>query len=438
MTRKLTICTVGCAFASCVLAEVTTNVIDIAELAACTNLDATVVCYTNGWECLGIDSYKDQTSVNPVNIRISENADYIVSTNFNSVILAIVVKVHSSSSTGRRLAFEPWIGSAFSADSAAKCDYTPNKDTYVFETIEFPEGVEATKFRMKLDGGGGSTGWGVSYMAVVTEENPLAAPEDLSVVKTNSHSCALAWTNSAWTASNKVTTIRHDLAGFGEIPDARWDFSFLPDAGGNPVLVTDDVLAEMPDLYGENLYVPARTNGILQLGTGSNLGILVLPPMELYTDRVLRLAARRYSSDEASMPIEYVSGGVTNLLASVRLPTEDFDFIDVPLGEVPTGARIIINRSSAPSNKRVWLTSAEIVCTNAPIYSQFTVGANFVECSSTGSGPFGMTKKIGPLKPQSRYSFEVLSYGTGGVVAGPSSTPVVVTAREQGMRVSLR
>ena len=438
MTRKLTICTVGCAFASCVFAEVTTNVIDIADLAACTNLDATVVCYTNGWECLGIDSYKDQTSANPVNIRISENADYIISTNFNSVILAIVVKVHSSSSTGRRLAFEPWIGSAFSADSAAKCDYSPNKDTYVFETIEFPEGVEATKFRMKLDGGGGSTGWGVSYMAVVTEENPLAAPTDLFVVTTQPHSCSLAWTNSAGTVSNKVTTIRHDLAGSGEIPDASWDFSFLPAAGGNPVLVTDDVLGEMPDLYGENLYVPARTNGILQLGTGTKLGIIVLPPMEQYTDRVLRLAARRYSSDEASIPIEYISCGVTNLLASPRLPTEDFDFVDVPLGEVSAGARIIINRSSAPSNKRAWLTSVEVVWTNAPIYRQYAVDTNFVECSSIESGAFGVTKKIGSLKPQSRYSFEILSYGADGGVAGPSITPVVVTPRNPGTMVLVR
>ena len=415
-----------------------TNEIDVAALAACTNSDKTVVCYTNGWECLGIDSYKDQTSVNPVNVRLAENADYIVSTNFSSSIVAIVLKVHSSSSSGRRLAFEPWTGGEFSADSAAKCDYSPNKDTYVFETIEFPEGVEATQFRMKLDGGGGSTGWGVSYMAVVTEANPLAAPSGLSVVKTNSYSCVLAWTNSAGTASNKVTTVRHDLVGFGEIPDASWDFSFLPLAGGNPVLVTDDVLGEMPDLDGENLYVPARTNGILQLGTGTKLGILVLPPMERYSDRVLRLSARRYSSDEASMPVECVIGGVTNQLASVRLPTEDFEIVDVPLGDVAEGARIMLNRSSAPSNKRAWLKSVEIVCTNAPIYSQFAVGARFVECSSTGSGPFGMTKKIGSLRPQSRYSFEVLSYGAEGGVRGPAVTPVVVTAREQGTKVSLR
>ena len=415
-----------------------TNEIDVAALAACTNSDKTVVCYTNGWECLGIDSYKDQTSVNPVNVRLAENADYIVSTNFSSSIVAIVLKVHSSSSSGRRLAFEPWTGGEFSADSAAKCDYSPNKDTYVFETIEFPEGVEATQFRMKLDGGGGSTGWGVSYMAVVTEANPLAAPSGLSVVKTNSYSCVLAWTNSAGTASNKVTTVRHDLVGFGEIPDASWDFSFLPLAGGNPVLVTDDVLGEMPDLDGENLYGPARTNGILQLGTGTKLGILVLPPMERYSDRVLRLSARRYSSDEASMPVECVIGGVTNQLASVRLPTEDFEIVDVPLGDVAEGARIMLNRSSAPSNKRAWLKSVEIVCTNAPIYSQFAVGARFVECSSTGGGPFGMTKKIGSLRPQSRYSFEVLSYGAEGGVRGPAVTPVVVTAREQGTKVSLR
>lgn len=438
MIRTSTICTAEILGAFVVSAGPVTNEMDIAAIAACAGYDNTAVCHTNGWECFGIDSYKDQTSANPVNIRLSENADYIVSTNFSSSILAIVLKVHSSSSSGRRLAFEPWTGSEFSAGSAAKCDYSPNKDTYVFETVEFPEGVEATKFRMKLDGGGGSTGWGVSYMAVVTEENPLAAPSGLFVVKTNSHSCVLAWTNGAGTASNGVTTVRHDFVGLGEVPDASWDFSFLPEVGGNTRLVADEVLGEMPDLWGENLYAPAHTKGILQLGTGSKLGILVLPPMERHSDRVLRLSARRYPSDEVSMPVECVFGGETNLLASVRLPPEDFESIDVPLGDVAEDARIMLNRSSATSNKRVWLRSVEIVCTNAPIYSQFVAGTRFFECSSTGSGDFGMKKSIGPLEPQCRYSFEVQSYGAEGGARGPSITPVVVTARERGMKVSVR
>ena len=438
MIKSLTICTTATLGAFVASAMPATNVIDVAALAACSDPDASGVCHTNGWECFGIDSYKDQSSANPVNIRLSENADYIVSTNFSSSILAIVLKVHSSSSSGRRLAFEPWTGSAFSADSAAKCDYSPNKDTYVIETIEFPAGVEARQFRMRLDGGGGSTGWGVSHMAVVTETSPLASPSGLSVVKTNSHSCVLAWTNSAGTASNKVTVVRHDLAGFDEISDASWDFSFLPEAGGNTVLVTDDVHGEMPDLYGENLYVPARTNGILQLGTGSKLGILFLPPVERYSDRVLRLSARRYSSDEASMPVECVFAGETNLLAAVRLPSEDFEFIDVPLDGVAEGARIMLNRSGAPSNKRVWLKSVEIVCTNAPVYSQFVAGTRFFECSPAAGEDFAMAKSIGSLAPQCRYSFEVLSYGVEGGVCGPSATPVVVMTREQGMKVSVR
>lgn len=420
-------------------AAVVTNFVDIAALAACCPEDTQVPYMTNGWEVCGIDSYQDTSASNPANIHFDSNDDYVISTNFNAAVTAIVVKAHSSSQSGRRLVFEPLVDGEFLLGSAAVCGYTDSSRRYDWQMLCFAPGVRTRCFRIRFElVEGATTGWGVSALGVLTDDEAVEPAEGLAVVKTNATSVVLTWRNCGRTSGNSVSVYRYAGAGIGEKVENVWDFSFLPYRNSTMPAV-EDVAAVYPELLSSFVYAAAHTNGILQIGSGVRPGGILVPVSGDAAGKVLRLVLKRYVNgdtvDGGTMPVGYVLEGVTNLLASIELNRDEFVQAEVPLDGLPAGAMILLNGPhETSSNKRVHIRSFSLVDTEAELFERI-FERTLPVASSQAEIP---VVRIKGLAPYTQYDFEVYSFDSSGVSVGPVCSQVVRTLSRKGTQLVLR
>src|SRR5574344_363384 len=144
-----------------------------------------------------IDSYADKTS-----IRLNNNDEYLISPDFQADIEAIVVNVKSSSQAGRRLAFIPKSNGDFNASNAKYCQFSPSKNTYERQIITDFSNCACFKIAF-TESDGSSTGWGISYLAVITKDPPiLKTPESITIDHIKSSRATVHWINSTLAFSN--------------------------------------------------------------------------------------------------------------------------------------------------------------------------------------------------------------------------------------------
>lgn len=204
-----------------------------------------------------------------------------------------------------------------------------------------------------------------------------AAPEELVNEKVTGSSFV-----GAWKACDGADFYLVDLYRVDETPSA-WscakimeDFGAAANAGGNPVQI-EEIGSLFASLDGSRVYVPAHTNGLVQIGTGSKAGWLALSGCAVENGDALIFRAQRYLHNEEGrvMSLYWTDGVQTNSFDSVTLCDEMTDY-EVPLAEVPEGACVML-RSTKSTNGRVWLDSVAVVSGYRPasVATNLVVGA---------------------------------------------------------------
>ena len=168
----------------------------------------------------------------------------------------------------------------------------------------------------------------------------------------------IKWRNPPTAASNIVEVTK--IVSLPEEGDAvvRYGFDQFS-AGGTPVAITNELPVECAGLSGSFVYAPANSQGMIQLSSGDNRGVLVHEGFPSYAGMKMRLVARRYAAgDRAQMGVAYVVGAQTNEFATIDNDVE-FATNVVDLASVPGGAKIVLNSSGAKTNHRVILDELE-------------------------------------------------------------------------------
>lgn len=393
------------------------------------------ISVTNGWTTFDIDSYSDAIS-----LRINRNEidEYIDSPVFQYRILRIETKLKSSSQQSRRLAFIPIYDGVPTDDESlwSLCDYSPNKDTFVPRTNHFARTANVHAFRMALDRTGGSTGWGVSEMTIVTDDTVSAnPPTDLVATSTNATSIRIEWNNDANTISNRISAITTTSVPESGTVLNEYDFSALQNTGGNNEDITETISTlheSYAGLSGILLYIPANSSNELQISTRIKRGVLTLPKLDSYAETTLSLTMRRHPTDTfaTTLPISYEINGVTNAFAVVSNLTDTITRTFLNACAVPDNARLILNDGvpygDTTAGKRRFLFSdikfirgfepAHVITNIA--HSSFVVG--------------DQTSKITGLHPATRYFISVTSFGEDEIESAPSE-PIEVWTSDKNL-----
>ena len=412
-------------------------VVDIAALAASTNQYTNEIEFasTNGWTLSGIDSYADKP-----NIRLSEKGDYLISPTFSQRISRIELMVKSSSQTGRRLAFIPIYDGIPSNDTSlwSLCDYSPNKDTYVPRTISFAHGANVHAFKMGFDNGGGSTGWGVSAMTIVTHDAPdLAAPADLSASDVKKTSCRLSWTNPVNAVSNKIEVSQISVReAYGSALD-EYDFAAFTNTATNAKDCYDKNSLQMyayPSFSGTNIYAAGCSTGVVQISSSDFQGYLrydfssIRDALAENADASLQVSARKHATDVSSVQWKLLvaqinDSGETNRTEEVDLCGE---FPSSPFSiqiDNPKNCQAIVLRPSdaTKKNRRILVdhlaftsTGPIAVCETNLISTVFATGA--AKCTLSG------------LCPKTEYVARVTAFDETGNESDPSEPISFTTA----------
>lgn len=320
----------------------TTNIIDVAALG---KLGTGT---TNGWEVVGVDSYSDKPGV-----RLNAGNEYVISETFAKPIRKLLIKVKSSSQEDRKLAFCPWDGKQFNREQAAVCAYSPNKDTYVDQELTFEGDYHCFQITFDLLEGGGNTGWGFYYLAVVTADLPVLAPPEEIVVTTNMYNeIRLKFENNEVAVGNRVYV--YQTIDYPEVREentgASYGFDDIAQGGGNPQSVTDKIRANYYGIFeGQNLYSYPNSQGILQGGSGDKRGVLKYCGLPDYTGRWLELVIAKHPSDYTAkrntIALQSIRDGVTNMVENLVV-TADLTPYRVSLDQVAGGSELMLNGDS--------------------------------------------------------------------------------------------
>ena len=386
--------------------------VDIAALAASTNqyTSENKVATTNDWILFAIDSYAGKP-----NIRLSEKGDYLISPTFSQRILSIELKVKSSSQSDRRLAFIPIYDGVPTEDATlwSLCNYSPNKDTYVAQTNFFPRAANVHSFKMAFDNGGGSTGWGISEMTIVTDDTPvLTPPTNLSAGNIKGTRSNLSWVNPENAVSNKIEVSQvawHEEGGDKVICHTFDEFSNKGDTKDK----TESIVDKYPELSDSILLCyPTNSSGQIQISQQNNRGILVHRGLDSYDRMFLLLCLRRYHGDDDSMSIQWIdSNGLTNNLQTVSL-SDNFTTEVIALSGIQSNAPIVLNAMGDKTKHRIIIDEMSFVRD----YSPASVSTNLVKTVLTT----GNAATIKGLSPNSSYIASVTAFDADGNESEPS------------------
>lgn len=400
----------------------TTNVIDIAALSACGT--GTV----EEWTVSGIDSYADKVS-----IRLNNKGEYLISPDFGATVKTIILKVKSSSKSGRRLAFIPYVNGDYASKLAVVCEYSPSKDSYAAQTLDFT-GVQATsRFKISFDDpDNGSTGWGISYLAVVTS-NPLkfSSPSSVTIDRIHPTSARICWPENEFVASNLVTISKVSESDATFSIRDNYDFELCENSGTGD---SQDKSAELSEKYpafsGEKIYYPGQSSGILRISTGSANGRLTHVGYQDYTGMAVEIVAKHHQTDiNCSKIYAYYLDDEQQIHEIGSMDIEsDFTTGLIRLDGVPGGAAINIG------NLDGFKTNRRFVIDQIRFLADYTPGVTTTNIVQTAIAIGNSSCRIHGLSRQTEYLATVTAIDARGTVAKASKpTSFTTTEKDPGM-----
>lgn len=419
--------------------------VDIAALAAATNqfTRECKIATTNGWTLCDTDSYSEKNGA--ANVRINRNAidEYIDSPTFDRPVLRIELKVKSSGQSGRKLAFIPIYNGTPTTDTNhwARCEYSPTKDSYVPQAVFFPRSAEVHAFRMALDDGNGSTGWGISTMTIITGDTPrLPPPYGLRVDSVSGTRFALSWTNPANAVSNRITVSRiKALAADGEVLDS-YDFMMLTNTAKNATdrNVYDKSTLRMtgcPAFSGTNIYAAGFSTGVVQVSSSEHQGFLrydftsIRDALDGAANVSMFVSAKKHPTDTANtwnlavtqFDDDDAPSQTTNIVLGFEFPSSPYS---IQVKEPRACSSISLRPSdTANGNRRILIDSIAFVRG----YSPAGVSTNFVKTAFTSGSA---TCPVRGLVPRTEYVANVTAFDADGNESRPSEPLAVATSGE--------
>lgn len=376
------------------------------------------------WAFVNIKFYNNKVN----NAYLSSSGSIIASPLFsNSVIRVEISFMAASVSTHRLMKVVPLDGSGNEIESGM-CEFVPPLEKGVAE-VAWPAEAGVRQFKIGADTGDGNIHVYDCLVALAGADGAPSVPCGLENRKVTGSSFVAAWRACEGAESYLVDLYRVDRIGSSWSGEPwREDFADAVNTTGNPVQIRD-IPALFPQLEGERLYIPARTNGLVQIGTGDKAGHVALVGCPAAEGRAVRFRAKRYKhKDEGSvMPLLWTDGGETNAFASVELADEMSDY-EVPLDGVPSGAVVLLhsttNRSTGASARgRVWLDSVSVVSG----YTPAQVATNAV---AEGAAALSPMRKFSGLCAGTPYLWRVRSV-RGEAASEPSALMEVVPEGER-------
>ena len=321
-----------------------------------------------GWTYFGIDS-ADKTA------RFNALSDWMASPTFSDPItnLAVTCKCSSTNAT-RFLQIVPLTVGAYGTLTNLEnaVTFSAVSDLKSVRQIDFSSELAANALLIRMIGSGSTGNWNV-YSAVIshTGPEPLEAVANLWAEQMTDSSFVAAWDSDPGAESYGLRVWREEIGEpTGSAVLFSEEFSSGINAGGNTVSIEDgsrgfDVLG----WSGSNVYLPARSQGLVQIGTGKDPGWLLSPPLDANHENsatvVIRAKRYAYADEGTRMPIDLVRGNETNTVGVFTL-TDLWRDHAVTLGPLQAGDRLLVHSITNGSGKRAWIESVKILTDYVP------------------------------------------------------------------------
>ena len=272
-----------------------------------------------------------------------------------------------------------------------------------------------------------ASGKGFVYVlsADIYGESIVDMPQNVEAYDVYRDRFSLKWENAEGTLSNAVEVLRVAYCDFSADWSGHWDFSCLSNDGGSAIAYTNQVRELFSGLDGERLYLPAKSSGILQVGTEDACGLLSMGGVDVPPGASLAFRAMKKDSGSV-MGVDAVSDGMTNAVGSVTLAT-NMAWHVLSLDGVPPSSQIVLHSCTNTLHGRVLLECVGIATGVAPAHVETNVVASLLL-------PKRSSARVMGLEPQTEYLARVKAVGAGE--ASGFSPPCAVCTTDERKRES--
>ena len=274
-------------------------------------------------------------------------------------------------------------------------------------SFDFPETTDFRSFRIAVNG------LALSSFAAYVSADTLGMPSGVAISNNvtgtsfdaNWYSVVGATGYRAYVWTNAVVGTSAGTAVWQEM------FANAPAKTSTVVFKDDFTDNGTPGWTFEKAYA-SISNGAVRVGTTSDKGVLVSPPLPAFSETPLTLritAWRQATTDGVDMPVGVVSGDVTNIVGVVVLGDEAAPH-HVALSALNAGDRIAI---FSPTNK----TSARAIIDDVAILSGYSEGSLAPSYIVNGLDVGLVTRYSFTGLPSVPVQFAVEAYGRRGVTS---------------------
>lgn len=337
---------------------------------------------------------------------INNSQAFIQSPTFDFAVTSISVTAKKSSAeTSRDLKLIPL---TIDGEALESIDITPSSVAYASTDITLPAEKQIQKFKITTTSGAGNI-----YLksAIICGVPILDIPQDLQSSEVYRDRFTASWTPDTAATSHKIEVTKTVESPFTAQYAAKYDLSALENDSGSSKNITDKIGTLLDAFEGHSIYIPARTNGIIQIGSTENVGVLALPPQDSYKNLKLVIRAKYCDNDPAheKMPVCYISGDDTNTITEVEFKNAfEIKVVDFKEFDVPDNARIALT-SPDHNDKRFHIDLLGFATETKDAES-----STEVIISTTVKSPRFIAKA---LEPNTEYSWSVTSYGEDGATS---------------------
>lgn len=233
-------------------------------------------------------------------------------------------------------------------------------------SFDFPETTDFRSFRIAA-----TNGLALSSFTAYVSADTLGMPSDVAISNNiTGTSFDATWSPVDGATGYRVYVWTNAVVG-ASAGTALWQETFAnAQAKTSTVNFKDEFTDNGTTGWTFEKAYASISNGAVRVGTTSDKGVLVSPPLPAFAETPLTLritAWRQTTSDGADMPVGVVSGGVTNIVGVVTIGDEAAPY-HVTLPALNADDRIAI---FSPTNK----TSARAIIDDVAILSGFSEGS---------------------------------------------------------------
>lgn len=325
----------------------------------------------------------------PVAIKFSKGGASVASCAFTGAIVRIELDTTNSQSPIRVPALT---GFADGKAVFGPASFTPDRACQAFD-IARDLGVD--RFQIVL-GSGTYGNWGISAIRVTyLLPDEVRPPTGLRTGADRSHYVRASWSNPPEAVSNELRLISVSAVPLHANYTWRETFAAVTNATRSSSPLTAQLPALCPGLSGLNIYAPECSTNLIMIGKSKAHGVLHLDGPPSYRGLHLVITAHRFAGPDEGhvMPVSWIDGEATNLIASVTL-ADDFTDYAIDLAGVPDGATLALqsmNDRSAIANGRIIVAAIGYADTVVPAHAETNelrrVACRGERCVVTGLAP---------------------------------------------------